>query len=192
MNLAASSPAWLLLLVGLLLLIAAAEDLWRLRISNLTSIAVLLAGFLAVGLSGFSPSVWQNFLMFGLVLAVGTFLFSAGFFGGGDVKLFAAIAFWFNLRGVLTLVAAIFIAGGAVALVAIIIRRVRRRGRTRSGEQRTARNNQIPYGVAIAAGAVFALYTAAHQLTDRERMLNINPAMFKTATNNLRLPSPTA
>ena len=41
MNLIATAPAWLLVLLGLLLAGAAIEDAWRLRIANLFSIGII-------------------------------------------------------------------------------------------------------------------------------------------------------
>ena len=155
MNLALQSPEWLAWLLGALLLIAAAEDCYRLRISNITSIAVLAGAILAMALAGFSLALWENLVVFALILVVGTFLFGRGMLGGGDVKLLAALGLWFNLKGALSLIAAVFIAGGVLALVILTARSV-----SGTGKKRIAVLNKgagIPYGVAIAAGALIIL-----------------------------------
>jgi len=93
MNLFEIVPLGLAALLCILLLLAAAEDLRRLTISNWTSSAVLATAVLAFAMSGWSAAIWQNALLSVAILAIGTALFAAGKMGGGDVKLFAATAF---------------------------------------------------------------------------------------------------
>lgn len=151
MNLVLSAPGWLI--GGLFVIIAAAavEDAWRLRISNLTCLAALLLALVAAALHGISPSLWQNLLIFLVLLLLGTFAFSAGALGGGDVKLLAALGLWLDMRGAIWFLAAVFIAGGVLALLLIAGRLILKGpvGRSR-GKQR------VPYGIAIAAGAVIS------------------------------------
>ena len=59
MNLAATAPSWLSILLVMLLFLAAGEDAWRLRISNVT-ILVVLAGAIAFGLG--SADLAKGFL----------------------------------------------------------------------------------------------------------------------------------
>lgn len=193
MNLASVAPDWLLWVTLALLVLAAAEDVWRLRISNALSAGVLLTGLTAAIGWGLGPALWQNLVVFSAVLVIGTALFSAGFFGGGDVKLFAAIALWFSLKGALMLVAAIFIAGGAVALVAIVgrmvVRRIRRKNR--SSEPRKARKSgQIPYGVAIAAGAAFSLLQVTQQQSARDKIFAGGPDPSERVLRDAKALSP--
>src|SRR5215212_178927 len=98
MNLFESAPSWLAWLLAALLVAAAAEDAVRLRISNMTCLAVLAAALVGMAVSGFEISVWQNVLVFAALLAGGTFLFGRGMFGGGDVKLMAALGLWCDLH----------------------------------------------------------------------------------------------
>ena len=84
MNLLATAPAWLVAILLLLLLLAAIEDGWRLQISDWTSGAIALAAFLAIGLNGPIVGLWQNFLLFVVVLVIGTAMFARGWRGGGD------------------------------------------------------------------------------------------------------------
>jgi prepilin peptidase CpaA len=151
-NLIASAPTWLAALLFLLLLTAAVEDGWRARISNFTCAMIVVGAFVAVALDGPIVGLWQNLLLFGAVLVVGTFLFARGAMGGGDIKLLAASALWFDLDSGWKMLVAIALAGGIEALVLVAVRRaLPSAGRSR----RIAllrRGEGIPYGIAIAAG----------------------------------------
>jgi prepilin peptidase CpaA len=130
---------------------AAIEDAFRLRVSNLTCAAVAAGALFAVVLQGFSPALWQNAVIFAGILALGTLAFGAGWLGGGDVKLLAALGLWVNLEGALGLLAAVFLAGGVLALGSVTLRAVPGvRFRT------SAKDRRIPYAIAIAVGALIA------------------------------------
>jgi len=154
MNLIVGSPWWLVAFLMLALGAAAVEDALRFRISNLTCGAVFGAALVAVAVHGFSPGLWQNVAVFAAVLALGTLAFAAGWLGGGDVKLLASIGLWFDLRAATGLIAAVFIAGGLVAIVYIVARRV-----VRAARPSTRRHAKVPYGVAVVAGAIFVFGT---------------------------------
>ena len=81
MNLLASAPAWLAAILYVLLVIAALEDGWRMRIGNLTSGAIAIGAFVAIALDGPIVGLWQNLLLFVGVLAIGT-IFSLRAGGG--------------------------------------------------------------------------------------------------------------
>ena len=85
MNLTAEAPQWLALILAILLIAAAVEDAVRLRISNLTVGLVLGAAIGAAITVGFDLRLWQNLVVFLVLLAVGTPMFAAGRLGGGDV-----------------------------------------------------------------------------------------------------------
>lgn len=159
MNLIVGSPWWLVAFLGTALLAAAVEDVMRLRISNLTCLAVFVAALVAMGINGFSTSLWQNWLIFIVILAIGTPAFAAGWFGGGDIKLLAAIGLWLNLASVVGFISAVFIVGGIVALLYIAARRF-----SRSAQGTKSRDRRVPYGLAIVAGAAFVF---GMQLTER-------------------------
>src|SRR5688500_2859077 len=97
MTLLASAPGWLAAILFLLLLVAAVEDGWRMQLSDWTSGAVAGGAFLAVAVDGPAIGLWENFLLLAAVLAAGTFMFGRGWMGGGDIKLLAASALWFDL-----------------------------------------------------------------------------------------------
>jgi prepilin peptidase CpaA len=151
MNLAEHAPLWLAVMVLIAFLAAAVEDIVRLRISNFTSVAVMVGALVAMALQGFQFSLWENAAVFVAILVLGTFAFSNDLLGGGDVKLFAATGLWMNLNGAIWLIAGVFLAGGVVALAFILVRLARGSRPKRKG------GNRIPYGVAIATGALYVL-----------------------------------
>lgn len=157
MNLAATAPSWLYALLTILLLLAAAEDAWRMRISNFTVIAILVGATTAAILAGPTVTLWQNVAVFAGLLAIGTVMFAAGRLGGGDVKLLAASGAWFNLHGGLLMLLWTLIAGGVLALLILFVRTFGWSDQARDRVAILKRGGGIPYGVAIAAGGLIAL-----------------------------------
>jgi prepilin peptidase CpaA len=153
MNLVQLAPIWLVAILGAALIAAAVEDVARLRVSNIFVLVIIATAGVAIALAGWSLALWQNLLIFALLLAVGTMLFAARKVGGGDVKLFAAVGLWMDLERALMLVAAVSIAGGLIALLVLLPRLI---GRRSSGPARE-RSKMLPYAVAIAAGALFVI-----------------------------------
>ena len=94
-------------------------------------------------------------MVFVAVLLLGTVAFSAGVLGGGDVKLLAALGLWLDIRGAVWFLAAVFLAGGLLALLLIAGRLILRRPRSKDRGKR-----RFPYGIAIAAGAVISFTSA--------------------------------
>lgn len=156
MNLAATAPAWLSLLFVILLVLAAAEDAWRMRISNFTVAAILVGAVIAAIIAGPTLALWQNMALFAGLLAVGLPMFGAGKLGGGDVKLLAASGLWFNLHGGLLMILWTVLAGGVLALLILLLRLVDWPQRIRARIAVLRRGSGIPYGVAIAAGTLIA------------------------------------
>lgn len=149
----------LLYLFQLLLVGAALEDIWRLRISNVFPVAILLSYFGWLVVVGFSTDIWQNAALFALVFAAGTVLFAKGWLGGGDVKLLAAASAWFDLAGGAALLAYVAIGGGLVGLGFIMLRRLTPAAiRDGAGWVGLKTRGPIPYGLAIAAGAILCLH----------------------------------
>ena len=166
MNLVLLSPSWLVALLMILLVLAALEDAVRLRISNLTCAGVFVGAILAMALHGFRVDLWQNALVFAVILAFGTAAFGAGWLGGGDVKLLAAIGLWIDFNTAIAVAGAIAIAGGIIALSYIGARQLRKSANS------SDRNSKVPYGLAIVAGALFVFgaqlfATPADSLADR-------------------------
>lgn len=157
MNLAAEAPQWLALIVAVLLLAAAIEDAVRLRISNLIVLLVLVAAVVAVVIAGPELELWKNLVVFLGLLAIGTPMFAAGKLGGGDVKLLAAVGLWFDFAGALWMILAVVLAGGLLALVVLMLRAVGWSEEIRRRVVLLRPRGGIPYGVAIAAGALIAM-----------------------------------
>lgn len=143
-----------------LLLAAAGWDLASFTIPNFIP-AALAALFVALAVaSGLTPAmIGLHFLAGGIGLIAGFTLFALGYIGGGDAKLFAAVALLLGVHdaGAFALISALF--GGGLTLGLIALRQVplpqflwqpwilRLHD---AGEG-------VPYGVALAAGAFVLL-----------------------------------
>lgn len=147
MNLLRDAPLWAQLLLVALLIAAAVQDIVQRRISNWLCLGVMITAAVAAFTVGPTLALWQNTLIFTLLLAVGAPLFAASWLGGGDVKLFAALGLWTSFATILPLVTSILIAGGVLALISLTVLRGKVSRRTKG----------LPYGVAIAVGAGFVL-----------------------------------
>ena len=152
MTLVAAAPPWLVALLMVLMMIAAAEDAWRLRINNFVPAGVIVAAFLAVALAGPTVGLWQNLLLFAAMLVLGTFLFAKGWMGGGDIKLLAASALWFDLGSGWKMLVAVAVAGGIEAILVILLRLLPWSAPLRDKIALIRRRAGIPYGIAIAGG----------------------------------------
>lgn len=154
MNLFATAPDMILWLLIAAVLAAAIQDAIQLRISNLITIAVLILAVVAALSAGIEVAVWQNLLVFAAALAIGTVLFSRGVLGGGDVKLLAAAMLWTDLNGAIRLIASIFIFGGLLALIIVLLRTMAP-AKLSSRVSVLKPRAGIPYAIAIALGTVF-------------------------------------
>jgi prepilin peptidase CpaA len=136
----------LLSLLALLLVVAAIIDVRTYTISNRLSLAVALSAPLfwwSVGIP-----LWPD-IAIQIALGLGVFIlfalaFYAGLMGGGDVKLAAAIALWFSPAGTFRFLVYMAIAGGILTVLVLGLHRLR----SKPGRP------EIPYGVAIAIGAL--------------------------------------
>ena len=145
----------LLGMYSLLLVTAALQDLRSLRISNSLSVAVLAVAIAQAILAPGERPAWEHLASFGLILGAGMLLFRLGWFGGGDAKLFAAAAAWFDLAHLMPFVATVLMGGALVTLLLLGGRTIA--GSVRGGEVKwlgLRRGRSIPYGVAIAGGAI--------------------------------------
>jgi len=143
------------------MIIGAASDLHRYEIPDQVSIAIVVA---------FLPAAWAGGLglmdiAIGIAIGVGCMivgigLFAINMFGGGDVKLLAAGAVWAGWEGLPVFVFLVAIAGGILSLALILFRRFRLSARLDGIGWIHAIHtpgNSVPYGVAIAAGALMSL-----------------------------------
>ena len=149
----------LLLVVSLVLVGAALEDMAKLRISNILPLLVMGLYVPWVAVTGWENDVWQNGTLFLAVFALGSVLFALRWMGGGDVKLMAACALWFDWSGALAWFVYVTVGGGVLALLIVAGRRlVPQTVREGSLLSIFAAKGPIPYGVAIALGTIMALY----------------------------------
>ena len=139
----------LLIVLATLLVVAAAIDARTLTISNKLNLAVALLApvyWMAVPLSLW-PEVPIQIAGAVLVFLVLAAAFYAGMMGGGDVKLAAALALWFPPGLTIKFLVLMSLAGGLLTIGLLVWHRAKRReGRP-----------EIPYGVAIAFGALAIL-----------------------------------
>jgi len=139
----------LLIVLATLLVVAAVIDVRTFTISNKLNLAVALLApvyWLAVPLSLWPevPIQIAGALIVFILLAAA---FYAGMMGGGDVKLAAAIALWFPPVLTIKFLVLMSVAGGVLTLGLLVWHRAKHReGRP-----------EIPYGVAIAFGALAIL-----------------------------------
>lgn len=161
MNLPLLAPQWAFWALILLLILSALQDAMMLKISNYLSGAVLLLGVAAAVLAGPRLELWENGLVFAIALTVGTFLFGRGILGGGDVKLFAATVLWFELGGALRFLFLTAISGGLLAILIIVLRTLPWPDALRSRVRVLQPRAGIPYGIAIAAGAILTSLSLA-------------------------------
>jgi prepilin peptidase CpaA len=139
----------LLTLLALILVVAAVIDVRTFTISNRVSIAVALLAPLYWWSAGLAlwPDIATHVAAAAAVFALLALAFNFGMMGGGDVKLAAALALWFSPAGTLRFLVYMSIAGGLLTLVVIIVHRLR----SKPGKPK------VPYGVAIAIGALAIL-----------------------------------
>jgi prepilin peptidase CpaA len=158
--------AALLLVFPVLVIVGGLRDLTSFTIPNWIS-GLLILGFVpAALLLGVSPSVMGLHLLVGLVaLAAGMAMFALGWIGGGDAKLFAASALWLGGPAMITYIVMTGLAGGGLALLLLSLRSPMLRPYVLSGPAWFGRlaspGESVPYGVAIAAGALFAFPSSA-------------------------------
>ncbi len=102
------------------------------------------------------------------VLVVGALLFFANVWGAGDAKLMAAVALATGIRGLSILVFWTAMAGGIVAVVLLVTRRLpflKRLGLQLGCRGVLGSSGNVPYGIAIAAGGIAAFLEHGTVLT---------------------------
>lgn len=139
------------LLAGLAigLMISVYSDIRHRLIYNKVTLPIALASPLywyATGQFGLTE-IGMHLLVGGCVFALFALFFAIGMMGGGDVKLFTAIALWFDWMTVVEMLLHTSIIGGVVTVIFLIIHKAKKQ----SGKVR------IPYGVAIAAAGLFTV-----------------------------------
>jgi len=145
---------WRWALYGILLF-AAASDIQSYRIPNALPLSVIGTLFVALIVSGARPDAYGVAATSALIgLAVGYAFFFFRLMGGGDGKLFAASAAWFEPSSLIVVALMISLAGIAVSLTMLGLRLAA--PRQESGLQTPVLKTAVPYGVAIMAGVIAA------------------------------------
>jgi prepilin peptidase CpaA len=146
-----------MMVLPILLAAAAGWDLASFTIPNFLSAALVASFVLFLPVAHIGWHAAGMHVLAGLIgLIAGFGLFALNYIGGGDAKLFAAVALWLGFGDLLSyaLVASMF--GGLLTLTILALRQwplpapIARQawiGRLHAG------NAGIPYGVALAAGA---------------------------------------
>jgi prepilin peptidase CpaA len=152
---------FLLVVLPVLLAVAAGWDLASFTIPNWLQLALIASFAVFVFLAGISaPALGGHILAAFIALAVGFTLFALGYVGGGDAKLFAVIALWFGIGDLANFALVASLMGGGLTLAMITLRRMPLPA-SFSGQAWIARLHDekagIPYGVALAAGALAIL-----------------------------------
>ncbi len=142
---------------------AAASDLFTMRISN-RLVLVLTAGFFVL-----APMVGLGWSDIGLhvalaaaALVVTFFMFSRGWIGGGDAKLFAATCLWLGPAGMLAYGIYAALLGGALTVLLLVMRGMPLpAGLLSQGwlVRLHSPKEGVPYGIALA-GAGLMVYPA--------------------------------
>ncbi len=139
----------LLVLLGLILVSAGIEDARIREIANWKNAAIALLAvpfWIANGLSPWPEIAFQIGIALA-VFAVFATAFHFGVMGGGDVKMIGALALWFPFQPLMTMLVIMSLAGGAITLLMLIDKWVRRQ----------SAQPEIPYGIAIAMAALLTL-----------------------------------
>lgn len=135
-------------ILAALLLAAGIEDARNREIANAKNAAIALLAPLWWWAQGLGwADVGIQLLVAAIVLALFVGAFAAGWMGGGDVKMIAAIALWLPLGSLVDMLMVMAVLGGAITVLMMIDQRRRRAPGT----------IEVPYGVAIAAAALMVL-----------------------------------
>lgn len=175
----------LLMIFPALVITAGLKDATSYTIPNWISLALIVAFIPAAAVSGASLTAIGLCVVAGACgLLLGMGMFAAGWIGGGDAKLFAASALWIGLSGVLPFMLVTGLAGGAVTLLILSMRSGWIAPLVAGGpawlRKLCAQGGDLPYGVAIAVGALTAFPEAP--LAGSLRTGGLNPVTVMLAT----------
>lgn len=156
----------LVLICPVLVIVAGLRDATTYTIPNWISLALIAAfpvAAFAVGLP--VQTIGLHFAIGAAALVAGFAMYALRWIGGGDAKLLAASALWIGWPSVLTFLGVTGIAGGLLAVSLLGLRSAWVRPYMPSGPTWLARliepGQNVPYGVAIAVGALAAFPSTA-------------------------------
>ncbi len=156
----------LLLIFAALALWAAWKDIATYVIPNWISLALAALFALEALVSGAPAAAIGLCVATGMgVLLIGMGLFAAGWIGGGDAKLLAAVALWIGWPAVWPFLLNTALAGGALTLTLLALRSVWLQPVVAGGPTWLRKLSQpggvVPYGLAIVVGALATLPQSA-------------------------------
>ncbi len=140
------------------LMAAAYTDYSSMKIPNKLVLALFFAFFLTLPLHWQGlPALGEHLGMFAVFFLAGFTMFALGWLGGGDAKLMAATALWFGWADALPYIVYTTLFGAAIALFLMFSRRFAPvKLRTSAfGMKIYQGDKDMPYGIALAAGALF-------------------------------------
>ncbi len=149
----------LLLLFPAAMAFAAAMDMLTMTIPNRVSLLLVGAFFLAAYFAELpTQQILEHLGTGALVLVICFALFALGVFGGGDAKLLAASSLWIGFDQLLSYVLGISLAGAVLSIIVLYARRYFPEGSVNAPRwvlRLQARESGMPYGLAIAAAALW-------------------------------------
>jgi prepilin peptidase CpaA len=151
-----------------LLLYVAAFDIATRLIRNEICLALALLGI--AGQLASPMQIAQSLIAAAILLLLLLVTYQRGWIGGGDVKLLVALAIGLPLAGVIELLTITALAGGILALVHVIMRLLPYPKLAPAGSSlvrrvyaierwRHLRRAPLPYGVAIACGGIWTVFS---------------------------------
>ena len=152
----------------LLLLYVATTDIATRLIRNEICLALALLGI--AGQLARPMQVAQSLIAAAILLLLLSVIYTRGWIGGGDIKLLVALAIGLPLAGVVQLLTITALAGGVLALVHLMMRHLPYPRLAPAGSSlvrrvyaierwRNLRHAPLPYGVAIACGGIWTVFS---------------------------------
>jgi prepilin peptidase CpaA len=155
-----------LVIFPVMVIAAGLKDLTSYTIPNWISLG-LIGGFALAAITAGLPlsTVGLHAAIGAAALVAGMAMFALGWIGGGDAKLFAAAGLWLGWPAAGFYVLITCIGGGALAVALLALRSAPIKPFVPAGPAWFARlaepGQNVPYGVAIAAGALAAFPMSA-------------------------------
>jgi prepilin peptidase CpaA len=151
----------MLLILPALVITGGLSDIISYRIPNWISLA-LVAAFIpaALALGAGLPVIGVHLGVGAAALVIAMVMWALGWIGGGDAKLFAAAALWIGWPAAEIFLLVTALCGGGLSVVLLNLRSGWARAIVPVGpawmERLREPGGAVPYGVAIAAGALVA------------------------------------
>lgn len=149
------------------LLVAAVSDIRTFRIPDSLSLLVVALFVASVTFGQSVDSLASHMASMGAAFLLGLVAFRYRIMAGGDVKLITAVSLWIGVKDLHILLTWIALAGGVQAVLVILVHHTKVRLEEGAIGEASKRNGsrlrselsgqRLPYGVAIAAGAVCTL-----------------------------------